>query len=275
LTFSHFLQASSRKAIDEFRPALPINEKEFSELRYSFLHVPNNAGWLLSFFGFLLASSIFYANPDFIITGTNNLALSITGLVLSIVIFSLLANVFWLVIHQLRLISKMYRMVDEINLLNLGPLTALSDLTLRISLPFIFASILSYITNIALAENPVIGIGLFFIALNLIMAIGVFVIPLLEMHERLLEVKEKLMAGNSDRLTLLKNNLDALIDKANYKDAGNLKAAISALLDLRTTINSTSTWPWETTTLKNFFSALLLPLFIWLIQNLMQRIFAI
>lgn len=53
---------------------------------------------------------------------------------------------------------------------------------------------------------------------------------------------------------------------------GDTKDAIAALMRERELIKSVSTWPWDPRMIRGFASALLLPVFLWLITRLLERL---
>jgi hypothetical protein len=47
--------------------------------------------------------------------------------------------------------------------------------------------------------------------------------------------------------------------------------AIQALMEFRTELKGVSTWPWSPGTLRNFITALLLPIVLWGLQQVITR----
>ena len=92
------------------------------------------------------------------------------------------------------------------------------------------------------------------------------------MHLRLAREKSRMTDENSAKLTTLYEKFYQLLDAKKYSTAGELQSGISTILEFRNVINSTSTWPWETATIRGFFSALFIPIGIWLRQQILERL---
>lgn len=167
------------------------------------------------------------------------------------------------------------RDVKKVNLLNLGPLNSYSSLTFNLSLPSILAGLISYFTNFVLPDRPNFLNGSFVLGVNFLLASGSFLIPLWGMHQRLIGEKARMAEENNHRLTELYKKFYKLLDADQHRKAAELKSGISTLLEFRTLISSTSTWPWETETIRGFISALFIPIGIWLMQQVIERLLII
>ena len=62
------------------------------------------------------------------------------------------------------------------------------------------------------------------------------------------------------------------VDGARMSELGELKDQLSTLLTFRVEIAKISTWPWNPATLRGFLSALLVPIALLVIQNLLSRL---
>ena len=103
------------------------------------------------------------------------------------------------------------------------------------------------------------------------MAIGAFILPLGGIHARLVAEKERVSKENDERLEAAYKRLHQRIDKNQLKDITVLRSSISALLELRHEIEKISTWPWEAGTLRTFLTALLVPMSVWIVQQVLLR----
>jgi hypothetical protein len=72
----------------------------------------------------------------------------------------------------------------------------------------------------------------------------------------------------------------ALRDLARRNDAGDLSSAdavhnnLNSLLSERVLISRAPTWPWSPDALRGFSTALLLPIFLWLVFRVLERVLA-
>jgi len=62
------------------------------------------------------------------------------------------------------------------------------------------------------------------------------------------------------------------VEAGRHDEVGGLNTSLNALLTSRKVVAGVSTWPWETETLRSFASMLLLPIALWLITRLLDRV---
>ncbi len=269
--FWHFVRNSGMVAMDRFRPALHVSEKEFDELKYRFTHLSRRTGWTLTIVGFLL---IILSLPLFE-SYYGPLFFSPTTLVTTTVIGFLIAPVnvgaFYSVIRMLFSIDGFYARVKRINLFNLTPLYALSTFTSRVGLVFIFFLVLNLMTPYIIGSSTSDPIEIFYIFFNGSFAVFVFVLPLLGVHRRLEYVKEQAIEANNDLIEDGFAKMQALVKAGRHNAVPRLRASNSALLEYRQELNKISTWPWDAGTLRGFITALLVPMTIWVVQQILLR----
>ncbi|HMK07448.1 MAG TPA: hypothetical protein VK449_00280, partial [Anaerolineales bacterium] len=196
-------------------------------------------------------------------------ALALTTFQLSVVFFF-----FTFIVRALRMIDRLYARVTRINFFHLESLYALSGLTSRVGILLVFTGVLAYLTNIVLTDRPQRGAFLFFLLIDVTLAVLAFMLPLGRIHRRLVEEKERINAENDGRLEQALRTLHRRSDEGDWKDMGEFRHSIASLLDFRHEIKSISTWPWETATLRSFLTALLLPIALWLVQQGLSRLLA-
>lgn len=139
----------------------------------------------------------------------------------------------------------------------------------------VLAGTLSYLTSIALAQDPQPGIFAFFLLFNGVTAVTAFIFPLGGIHERLHQEKERVGAENDVRLERAFRELHVRVDRGDLAGMTEFRGSISSMLDFRNEIRSVSTWPWGPGTLRNFLSALLLPIGLFLLQAFLSKLLAL
>ncbi len=270
IAFDYFLTYAA-KAMALFRPALEVNAKEYGLLTFRFVNLPNRIGWLITLVAVAAApfvSTSFSVLPPYLQSGLPRLINIITVVFMYSLVFAFFVNIF----RQFVLVGRLYARVKRINIFHLHSLYAFAGFTSRLGIFLILAGVLSFLTNVVFAgENAQITGFLFFTALNLSVAIGAFILPLGGIHARLVEEKERVSKENDQRLEAAYHKLHNTIDKNQLKNIAEMRNSIAALLDLRHEIEKVSTWPWEPGTLRNFVTALLIPLTAWGIQQLLLR----
>lgn len=116
---------------------------------------------------------------------------------------------------------------------------------------------------------------LFFTAQEFALAVLSFIWPLWGIHRRLEQEKERVAEENSRRLEQAYRGLHARLDRGDLTEMTEFWHSISAMLDFRNEIRAVSTWPWKAGTLRSFLSALLLPIALFLLQELLSRVLAL
>jgi hypothetical protein len=262
-----YLLATSRSALIRFRPALDVAQEEFDQIVFRFTQVPARTGWLITVIGvlfpFLMVS---YAAPY----QRSGLSLAVF-LASGAFLISLVFFLFYHIVQALRMTVRLYARVERINIFHLEPLYAFSVLSSRIGVFFVITSTLAYLTNIAFSRTPQVGGFLFFASINLIIAVLAFLLPLGGIHRRLVGVKELASRENDRRLDEAYNELHDRADRRDLEGMVEFHHAIQALMEFRTELKSVSTWPWSPGTLRNFITALLLPIVLWGLQQVISR----
>ncbi len=102
---------------------------------------------------------------------------------------------------------------------------------------------------------------------------AVFFVPLAGMRDRLKQEKDRALTEVDELYGAVRHRLYNDVRNSEYEDMGRTKDALSALLIQRDRLSKISTWPWKPGTARGFTSALLLPIFLLLISQLLDRLF--
>lgn len=262
----HYCHNQAAAALTRFRPVLDVGEERFQEIKSSFLTFSRKGFFLLVLlsyltnFDYLLDGQGF--PPEYVANwGTRGVFLLIMLLVpvaLGFLVF---------VLRSLVWINRLYALVPKISLFDQQPLYALSAYTSRVGIVFIFFLLFSYLQ--AQVTATVDGDSQFYAIFFSLLAILVFVLPLWGVHTRLVRAKEDALSKSNQLID--KHYAEILQDVEAGKTArlADLRMANSALLEHRQELTKISTWPWDTTTLRTFLTALFVPMTIWLIQQLL------
>lgn len=92
------------------------------------------------------------------------------------------------------------------------------------------------------------------------------------MHRRIAAEKERLEAEANERLQTTIADLHQSVDRRELSDADELNKTLSSLSLERQILEKIPTWPWKSDTVRGFVTALLLPIILWLITRLLERI---
>jgi hypothetical protein len=92
------------------------------------------------------------------------------------------------------------------------------------------------------------------------------------MHERFEAEKDRLLAASTGRLKGVLSELDAATREADLSRADQLDKMLHAVMSERDLLTRLHTWPWSSTTFRGFASALLLPVVIFIITRVIERL---
>ena len=103
-------------------------------------------------------------------------------------------------------------------------------------------------------------------------AVVCFVIPLQGMHNRIAAEKKRLRAEANARLEATIQQQYHHVDLQDLAEAEPLNRQLASLVTTREIIDKIPTWPWEPKTLTGFISALLFPLVVRSIIEVISRL---
>jgi hypothetical protein len=107
------------------------------------------------------------------------------------------------------------------------------------------------------------------------MSLAAFFLPLMGTHEAMVREKRRLQAGARERIEKVIGAIHGLADGERAPELGAIqvqKELFAALLIEEDAIHKTPTWPWSPNTPRNLLVAVLLPLAIFVAQNLLGRL---
>jgi hypothetical protein len=285
----YYLDRSAGSAMKSFRPALRGDDSLYQRLTYILTTLPFTMALIASFgvliAGLILAGGSAYLQPSAAAAGSAPLMRLDSGFrtlfgvgptlaSYTVTIGILVLN--WcvggtLVLHSVRrltLVPRIYRRHTNVDLFKQGPLYALSRLTAQTTIGALvivygLASVRTYISQ---------PLGGGTIVVFAILALAAFILPLVGVHRVLAGEKERLLEGIADRLHDAGEELHRRIETGRYRGMDELNKALAGLEIQRNMIAAMPTWPWHPETLRTLLIALLLPLAVWVTQELLQRL---
>jgi hypothetical protein len=186
--------------------------------------------------------------------------------------FSLVFLLVYQTIRRLLLMIDVYALVEKINIFNLQSLYTLSGLNVRTGFVLIIYLNLNLVARLLLETGPqstVIAITL----VEVILIVLVFILPVLGIHQRIQKNKDELLNENGAKLELVNHDLNVLLGRKKLSEIGDYERGISILLTIRKEIRAISTWPWNPATFRGFLSAVLLPILLFVMQQVLLRFF--
>jgi hypothetical protein len=168
------------------------------------------------------------------------------------------------------MVRKLHAQATNINLLRLSPAHAFSVLTARTGMGLILILILGYLLD----PSAILGTG-FDVSASVataILAVAIFIVPVIGIRDHIEEEKERVLSETSDLLQSASDDLHIKVGRRAYDEFGGIEDSIGALIRERELFERIPTWPWNPATIRGFVSALLVPIFLWLVTRLLERL---
>ena len=273
LALMHYLDNWAGAALVTFRPAMLADEGEYNKLHYQLTTLPMRQTIIASVVGALYGvSSLLYLPTQQIEEQrffTSPLATGFDVVFLALG-YAGAAVLIYHSIRQLRLISRIYTTRTRIDLFHLGPLYAFSKLSARTAIGFGLITYAWVTVNAeATGENAVYLIEPLVFTVIVIL---IFILPLLGIHRLLQEEKERLMNEAAQHLKGAIAELHRRREAGEFGEIGGINNAIDGILKERSVLDKIPTWPWQPGTVRGLGAALLLPMVIWGVQRLLERL---
>ena len=271
LAMIQFLDSRAGVALETMRPVLKGDDREFSRLFYELTTLPSRTTLLAG-----LAALIFVFLTEAIGEPYKLETLQTFPVSVNFLRFIYLAC-WWMfgaflyhTVHQLRAINVIYTKYTRVDLLRVKALYAFSKIA---ALTAGSVAMLGYGWLLANPwidrSDPLVFIPMVVLVLS---AIATFIWPQLGVHSLQVAEKGRLIAEANLRLESLISDLHQQVDDRELAGMTDLNMAMASLEIELNTLRKTPTWPWEPEVLQVLITALALPLGLWLIQLILERI---
>ncbi len=272
LALMHSLIRKVPQALARMRSAIKESEVDFDLLVYRMVNAPARPILLSTLaglgFGYFLQRQIMLAATPVFKMSTSPISAVFDGSLLVLTWGVLGAGVYSLM-YLLETINITYLRYTQINLFEPQPLYSLSGLASRASLGIALYN-LPWITLTPGASSIplIVGITLVF----QVLAAAVFVVPLLGVHQLLIDDKSRRVQIASKKLEIILEEVHRKIDIGNTDGIDGQQKSLALIQTELTTIEKAPTWPWHPETMRVVISAVFLPMLIWLAQRLLGRL---
>lgn len=265
----HLLKRIAGSSLHSFRPALDADEQAYSQLHYQLTTTPAGGALIATGVGVLSAAAAVLFDPELMSGFASSPTTTVTTIVVTYWAVVVVPPLFYNTVRQLRLVAHMHRIATNINLFQPGPLYSFSALSACAGLGLAFFSYYSVATDPTTFTNP---IWLATLIISVPLAVIFFLFPLYGMHQRIAAEKEGLENAANERVRATIADLHQRVDQRQLSDADDLNKTLTSLSLERQFLEKIPTWPWKPDTLRGFFTALLLPIILWLITRLLERL---
>ena len=266
--YGHLNPRFARQALDEIRPLLDLDDEGFRLLSYEFIMTPATPALVLQIlglvFGLVFAAVVRPVSPEtnYDLFGFLLLNWGLTQ--------AMTFAAFYAIIRQMAMVSRVIRQIKRLDIYNIKPLYGLSKLTASIGIAIVVIAVSNYLTR--MPQHIGSTIAVVFYASFSALALAVFVVPLTEINRRLRREKERLQRTVNASIQDAFNTVREGFHSNELGQMPSLQAGIEAMLRERTLLETIPTWPWAPSTFRGFLAAVFLPLFLWLVQQLLGRI---
>jgi hypothetical protein len=166
-------------------------------------------------------------------------------------------------IRQLRLVNTINSRYLRISLFNVGPSQAFSKLTASTAIGLVFGVYVWMLLNPELLAEP-ISVG--FASSFTLLAVAVFIWPLLGAHRLLATEKERTLHEINLRFDAVFLEFNQRLHDEDYAATERLSRTISSLDIQHKRISAIPTWPWSSETARLALTAIALPLMLMILQ---------
>jgi hypothetical protein len=259
----------SLDALANFRNLLHLSRDKFQKLEYEFSVLPVSRVNTLTVIALVASIGLAYVSPDlfgisvpmslgYLVSQTLSWFFSLFGALILV----------YRLIHQVRKVEKIYDLVRKIDLYNLGPIYSLSSFMAKASLILLFILYSNLVSDPSNLEISGFIQGSIVIS---IIALAGFIWPLLGINRRLVEAKAELMQESGMQVRAAFDRLGSEQKSKNLARIVNTRQLIDAVTKKREYIQNIPTWPWQAGTFRNVLLGVFLPIFIWIIQQVLER----
>ncbi len=268
----HYLDRVAEQALKRFKPGLNCSEEDFQQLCYRLTTMPAGPSLLASLgtliIGCLVVLAIPFSLQVAIIRSATSPVAIVFNQVMVLASFTLVGNTAYHTWHQLRMVSRIYKQYTNVDLFNLRPLYAFSDLSARTAIGLL------YVTYNWIATSPIIGsdpVTASYTIFWTVVSVLTFVFPLTGIHNLLTAEKDRYLVEIGERLKAVIAELHRRVDGQELRDMDNLNKAVASLEITHTAVRRVPTWPWQSETLRAVLAAVFFPIIVWLTQWILQR----
>ncbi len=264
LAMLHYLDGVARDKLRAFRPLLDIDEAAYARLEYELTHAPARSALASGFGWMVVAIAVAISSAPMI----RQAGYPLWEIIATAACYMLGGAAIYDTKHQLQIVSHIHAQARRIDLLQPEPVYAFSGLTARTAVAWIF---LLYITLLLVPGSLTLSPVTASMLMPLALAVIAFAWPLWGMHRRLVAEKQRLQAAANEHLKIATGELHKRIAARELQGIDMLSSAIAGLCAERQVIDTLPTWPWRPSTLSGLFTALLLPIALWILQQALAR----
>lgn len=274
LGYLYLLKRAARGSIEQYHHVLEISDADFDSIAYRFITMPALPVLGLSALGLIGGITVGIGTEFSYQAAAGSTSSHVVWSVLSGGGYTFFPIVFYAALRHLRQISELYGRVERISLFNLQSLYGLSRVTMIVGAFMVINVNMNYVWETFLGTrtqslDQMIGLS---VAI-LVAALVVVVTPLWGIHRKIGNEKRKMLMEIAQQIEALHLALQDNLKAREYQNIQSIDRGLNTLFTMRNNIQAIPAWPWNPSTFRNFASAIMLPLLIWLAQRLLSQFF--
>jgi hypothetical protein len=269
----HHLSDVAGAAFDTFRPALTASDDEAARIRYGLTVIPARPALVVLVFSLLVTPLYYLVDAE----ASGVVGVSPVGMTLryaSEVFFgSIILVLVVQSIRQLRAVGRIHASATRVDLFRPAPLYAFSVLTSRtamvIAVTFIIPSI---VATGQTGDDTALVFVVPWMALGIVAAAAVFAVPLRGMQRRITAEKRRLQGEVGARTEATIEAIHRAVDGGDMTAAATMHDTLGVLVMERDLVDKLPTLPWRAGTAGTVASAIVLPIGLFVVTRLLERI---
>jgi hypothetical protein len=276
LAWMHYLDHAAVIALRRFKPAIKVGGDILGVAQFKITTLPARPTLFVTLIGMLLFLMIFgRSSSDQLVElrlGISSISM-FTVNVYFYVMWGILGVAVYHTIHQITVIRELFADYSVADPYNPEPLYAFSGITGQTAvflLAISYGWILLLVTSGQMQNDPISGlsVNIFFAFFSLF----IFTWPLWGAHQLLVDAKKAALTKNAALMNTAIKELHNGIQEKNLDVVGDWQTALGALEIERTRIEKLPTWPWRPEALRGLVAAVVVPILVWVMQYVLERV---
>jgi hypothetical protein len=267
-----YFRRVAREALAKLAPLLQMDGESYARLEYQLTRMPARSTWfatalvLGAYVLFLLFIPRSYyqhygPSPEAVIA-------QLIWIQLPAMLFSTLG--LYRAAYILGQVNQILRRVSRIDLYQTSLLYTFSSFTAQIGVSLLAPVYYLFAVQQELVVSNAPLLGLLLLAIPV--TVASFLLPLREMHNRIVHEKASRLNATNSIFQDLTAQVHRAVNANELQEMDGWNKALSNLVIERDALERIPTWPWERGTLTGFLTALILPIVLWLITRILERL---
>ncbi|UCD98666.1 MAG: hypothetical protein JSV42_17225 [Chloroflexota bacterium] len=270
LAMIHILDRVARQSLTQFCPASGLEAEDYERVEYRLITMQSRPVILTQLAGTVIFLGTIWVAPTYSgLVNVNPISDAIVYLIFWFNIGMLLVSMYHHT-RQLEMVSNLHQEAASIDIFDTAPIFAFSRLsfwaavfTVFMILPSIFIYQITE-ENIIFAVPSIVGMGF---------ATLVFFLPLYSLNKRLVNEKSAMLGQVRQRIRDTIHELNQDMDQGDLSHIETQHAQLALLVLEQEYLEKLRTWPWPHGTFARLLGLIALPVLLFILQLLIQRIF--